>query len=426
MQVPLRRVARQAGMSHGHLSKVERGEHGRPITPTVLAAYEKVTGVSLAEAAAAIAEQRENVVGLRRRSWRPGQLTDMRRLAFNAAVGAIAIGGQIGEPLGRLIDTTGRPVSPIAPDPCDVDQLTQVGELLTTLDTRYGGAMTSQLAKTILRWAIPMIEPASMYDPDHQPLHNALGIITARAAWSAVDTGSHEAARSLFRLALFCAVRAGDPHLRAHVIADAAAHHNHLGYYADALDLIRIVEGDERVAAPVRRLLHSVKARAYAAAGETNSCRRHLILAQQAHQEPAPLDPPWVKTLRNPAHLYAAAGHALADLTQHDSTAETHAAAVEHLTGAISLYATSEHARALGLCRARLAALHLTTGNLDSGEEAARQALPNLANVRSARLARALGAVRRAAAQHPDHEPMATLTTDIDAALTTLEQPYSG
>ncbi|MGH3682613.1 MAG: helix-turn-helix domain-containing protein, partial [Natronosporangium sp.] len=28
--VPLRRIARQAGMSHGHLSKVERGEHGRP------------------------------------------------------------------------------------------------------------------------------------------------------------------------------------------------------------------------------------------------------------------------------------------------------------------------------------------------------------------------------------------------------------
>jgi transcriptional regulator with XRE-family HTH domain len=28
----LRRIARHAGMSHGHLSKVEHGEHGRPVT----------------------------------------------------------------------------------------------------------------------------------------------------------------------------------------------------------------------------------------------------------------------------------------------------------------------------------------------------------------------------------------------------------
>jgi transcriptional regulator with XRE-family HTH domain len=88
MGVPLRRVARQAGMSHGHLSKVERGEHGRPITPAILAAYEKVTGVSLADAAAALAEHREGVIGRRGNTWQPGQLTDMRRLAFNAALGA--------------------------------------------------------------------------------------------------------------------------------------------------------------------------------------------------------------------------------------------------------------------------------------------------------------------------------------------------
>lgn len=36
--VALRKVARIAGMSHGHLSKVERGEPGRPVTPAVLAA----------------------------------------------------------------------------------------------------------------------------------------------------------------------------------------------------------------------------------------------------------------------------------------------------------------------------------------------------------------------------------------------------
>jgi hypothetical protein len=52
-------------MSHGHLSKVERGEHGRPVTPAITAAYERVTGVKLAEAAASVAERRDRDTGRR-------------------------------------------------------------------------------------------------------------------------------------------------------------------------------------------------------------------------------------------------------------------------------------------------------------------------------------------------------------------------
>jgi len=112
LQVPLRRIARSAGMSHGHLSKVERGEHGRPVTPAIMNAYERVTGVKLSEAAGQLAERRERDTGRGRKRWVPGQLTDMRRQAFNAAVGALALGGFLGEPVSRLIDSTGRPVTP--------------------------------------------------------------------------------------------------------------------------------------------------------------------------------------------------------------------------------------------------------------------------------------------------------------------------
>jgi transcriptional regulator with XRE-family HTH domain len=111
MDVPLRRIARQAGMSHGHLSKVERGEHGRPVTPAIVAAYERATGVRLAEAAARAERERRAQTG-RGGSWSPGTLTDMRRRAYNAAVGAITLGGPLGEPVGRLIDSAGRPVPP--------------------------------------------------------------------------------------------------------------------------------------------------------------------------------------------------------------------------------------------------------------------------------------------------------------------------
>jgi hypothetical protein len=62
-----------------------------------------------------------------------------------------------------------------------------------------------------------------------------VGGLAARCAWTAFDTGSHEAARSLFRLALYAAGRAGDPDLRAHILADVAAQHRYLGYHEDCL-----------------------------------------------------------------------------------------------------------------------------------------------------------------------------------------------
>lgn len=42
--VPLRWVARTAGMSHGHFGQVERGEYGRSVTPKIQAAYEEILG----------------------------------------------------------------------------------------------------------------------------------------------------------------------------------------------------------------------------------------------------------------------------------------------------------------------------------------------------------------------------------------------
>ena len=73
VRVPLRRVARLAGMSHGHLSKVERGEHGRPVTPAILTAYEKATGVRLA--GATVIGRGEDAAGA---EWRRGRLSDAR------------------------------------------------------------------------------------------------------------------------------------------------------------------------------------------------------------------------------------------------------------------------------------------------------------------------------------------------------------
>jgi transcriptional regulator with XRE-family HTH domain len=408
--VPLRRVARLAGMSHGHLSKVERGEYGRPVTPAIMAAYEQVTGVRLADAVAATAEQTGPS-----EPWHSGQLTDLRRRGYNAGIAALAVGGPLGEPYGRLLDATGRPLAPVPPDGFDAAQLERIAELVTDLDLLYGGALVSQYAKTVLRWAVTMLDTATG-DRVGGQIHAAVGALAHRAGWSAFDMAAHEPARGLFRLALYAAVRAGDPQLRAHVLADVAAQHNQLGYYEDSLEIVRIAEGDERVAPAVRMVLHGVRARAYAALGEAGACHRHVGLAEEAFAAAAADVPGWVGTLCHPGHLSATTGHAMAQLAQVTGTEADHRQARDRLTNAIDEYDWFTHARAHALCTGQLARLYLVAGDLDPGVHWARLALRSAASVRSGRLDREVRAIHAAAASHPDHAGARELVTAIDAA----------
>jgi hypothetical protein len=418
MGVPLRRIARMAGMSHGHLSKVERGEYGRPVTPAIMAAYERVTGVRLAEAVVAVAERGGKPAARRGKVWRPGELTDMRRRAYNAAIAALTIGGHLGEPFGRLLDSTGRPLTPAPPDAADVAQLGQLAELVTALDLRHGGGLMSQVGKSLLRWAVIMLDAMEMDDRVSRALHAVVGGLALRSAWSAFDTASHEAARTLFRLALYAAGRAGDPDLRAHVLADVAAQHNYLGYHEDCLEIIRFAEGDERVTPAVRMVLHGVKARAYGAIGQDDACRRHIDLAEQAFTS-APDVPGWVGRLRDPAHLAAMTGHAIAELVHNGAGDDADAAEAQKRLGqAVETFDPASHARAL--CTTRLAMLHLRADETEPGVHWARQALDSAANVYSARLFRDLATIRAIAADQ-EAPLLRELVTDIDVLTGTNE-----
>jgi transcriptional regulator with XRE-family HTH domain len=410
--VPLRRIARQAGMSHGHLSKVERGEHGRPVTPAILSAYERVTGVKLAEAAATVAERRDRDTGRRGKSWRPGQLTDMRRRGYNAAIGAITIGGHLGEPVSRLIDSTGRPITPTPPELVDVAQLEQVTDLLTGLDLRYGGGLVSQLSKALLRWAVVMLDAVGMADPVPARLNAAVSALALRAAWSAFDVAAHEAARSLFRLALYTAARAQEPSLRAHVLAEVAAQHNQLGYHQDALEVVRLGEGDERVSPGVRMVLHGVKARVYAATGAADE--RQVGLAEEAFELADEAVTGWVGSLRHPGLLYAVTGHAVAELAVRDGSEADARDAQRRLARAIDALDPTTHARSRALCTIKLALLCLWSGELEQGASWARLGVLAATGITSARLAREVAVLREAADARADAPEMRALVACID------------
>ncbi|MGH3681035.1 MAG: hypothetical protein ACRDT2_12435 [Natronosporangium sp.] len=245
-----------------------------------------------------------------------------------------------------------------------------------------------------------------------------------RCAWSAFDCAAHDGARSLFRLACYTAVLSGDRDLRAHVLADVAAQYNYTGYHLDGLEIIRMVEGDERVSAPVRMVVHGVKARSYASAGDGLACRRHIEAAEQASADASEQTAGWVGTLRHPGHLYAATGHALAALAVRHGDRAASEQARERLVKAAEAFDPATHARALALCTTGLASLHLTTGGLGQGAEWARLALRNADGITSVRLARELAAIRKAAAFLPDEPTMVELVAEFDAAgITDANEP---
>jgi transcriptional regulator with XRE-family HTH domain len=417
--VPLRRIARMAGMSHGHLSKVERGEYGRPVTPAIISAYERVSGVSLREAAAALAEQDQTKLGQRRRKvrvWQPGEMPDMRRNNYNAAICALSVGGNLGEPYGRLLDSTGRPLIPAPPDEIDITQLEHLTDLVTGLDLRYGGGLVSQFAKALLRWAAPMLDLVGTPIPDSPRLHRAMAALTLRTAWATFDSAAHEAARSLFRMAIYTAFRGGDANLRVHTMAEAAAQHNAVGYPDDALAIIRVAEGDERATPAVRIVLHGVKARAYATLGETDACTRSIDAIEATHASLEADRPGWVGTLTSPAQVDAAIGHAFATLAVKTGDQAAAAQAHQRLTQAVYAFDTTIHTRAHALCTAQLAVLHLAGERLDEAAAWGRLALLAAAGIRSARLNHELARIRTLAAGHPDHVETKALVEEIDAA----------
>jgi hypothetical protein len=233
-----------------------------------------------------------------------------------------------------------------------------------------------------------MLHPSGLDPQWDRALHATIGVIAHRAGWAAYDIQALEAARSLFRFALHTATVGADHDLRGHVLADIAAQHNQLGYRRDALDIIRLAEGDERIAPAVRVVLHGVKARTYGCLGDSDACTRQIDAAEDAFTQ-ARLDQlGWVGNLAHPARLHAITGHAMADLAEHTGDQAHREQAIQRLTKAVDEFDTTVHTRAHALCLTRLATLLVLNGDLADGEQPrwTKQRLPEGVSVRSGRL----------------------------------------
>jgi transcriptional regulator with XRE-family HTH domain len=376
-----RRSSGKARLSDGHLSRVERGL--RPVSPAVLAAYERA-------------------LGMRIDAYTLGELTpgggpdDADRRAFQAMVATLASSHPAGELGGegeqRLLHDAMYLRIPQQVTTSDVAHLEQAASTLRGLDLRHGGELTVQMAGQLLRWAAGL-RAASMTAPVRHRWHTAVATLAMWGAWSAHDACQRPVARALSVLALDAAVRADEPDVRAHVLADIAACHNAHGHPVDALRTLRLGGGDERTHPAVQSVLHGVRARAYAALGERERCEREIRLVQDVAAAVDPDTVPGWFGGWQPAHVAAVCGHAQADLATAtgdvDALAAAHAALV---TAAERLVAVRP--RAAALCLTHLAHAHRKCGDPDNVIGLVARAQHLAGGLRSGRVSAELAGLR--------------------------------
>jgi hypothetical protein len=221
-------------------------------------------------------------------------------------------------------------------------------------------------------------------------LDTALGSLACWTGWAAFDAHRHDTARHLWTLALEPAVAADEPDLRAHVLADIAAGHNHQADPEDSLYLIRLADGDERTSPAVRAILHGVRAHAYATLGDEGRCHEHLKLTEDLSYAVTPdTVPSWFGGWQ-PAHTGAVCAHAATTLALVTGSDPHLSDAHDRLARAVDALTSAGRPRALALCQARLAALHLHTGDLKIAAHWLERAGSAATDLRSARVNHAL------------------------------------
>ena len=374
--VGLRAVARRSkigmGISDSHLSRVERGH--RPVTPAIIVAYERCLGMRITTET--VAEALADNGGSDR--------ADLARFHINLT--SVLLGtpapADSDEPI-RAAEQAMLPPRHVGE--VDITHVAHAAALVRNLDLRFGGILAGHLGQRLLRWALPL-RAASMSDPTRTRLHTALAALAGATAWATFDAYRHDTARHLWTLALEAATTADQPDLRAHILTDIAASHNHHQRPTDALHLIRLADGDERTHPAIRTILHGVRAHAYATLAEPDRCAEQIKLAGDLATTVDPdAVPAWLGGWQ-PAHTDAMIAHALATLAMATSDDNHLADAYDLLTRAAGSLAATCRTRALTLTQVRLAALHLRTGDSDRADRWIEQARSNATDLRSARV----------------------------------------
>lgn len=272
-------------------------------------------------------------------------------------------------------------------------------------DRRAGGG---RLYASVIRHLRDTIGPR-LVDSDNTPhVFAVAAALTEMAGWMAHDSGQDTTAERHFTRALPLARACGDTPLAAGIAAStshlalqtgdpaAAAHWARTG-----LDLADT--GPEVPTLTAR--LHTMSARALAAAGQPAPALAALQRAEEALHSPPGAERPWLSSF-DAAALALESAFVLRDLNRHDE-------ARAHAERAIRLREAGR-ARSLVLSRITLADLHLRRNDLDAALAVGNDVLAADPNLGSIRVLRHLDDLRAQLTPHRSHPPVRAFLTRLD------------
>ncbi len=268
----------------------------------------------------------------------------------------------------------------------------------------------------MLRWCVALLD-GTVAPSVRRRLVRATSYLADRTAWASYDSGQHELAIKLFKLALHLATDARDPNLRAQVLADMSNQQIFLRQPTAALTITAVADDDKGTLPEMRASLEAVKAEAYGALGNAQEVRNQIAKAEMAFAATAHGErPSWMGAFRNEATLHESAGNALYALAITERKDGN--VAIDRLRAAATALPMSR-TRARSTCRARLGVLHFSQpdGDLTRGIAAARQVVGTIDQVRSARLNRDLRALRMAMVPHQGDADVRELVHEIGGAI---------
>ncbi|HEY3690492.1 MAG TPA: helix-turn-helix domain-containing protein [Pseudonocardiaceae bacterium] len=257
----------------------------------------------------------------------------------------------------------------------------------------YGGGLSCEAAAAQLQWAARLMDvPADSEVRD--AVIEAVGNLASVVAFSAFDIASYDAADDYFEFALDCAGKSGSWALRANTLAEMARKATYLKDYDYALELIELAQvRADRLTATARAMLATVRARLLGLMNRHREVEGEISRADAffADRDPA-ADPPWL-CYYDAAEHYGSTGKALIPIARARREPEL---VIDRLRAAVDLHA-DEYPRSRTFSRIRLASALMTSGQVDAGVQAGRQAVVEAGALESARLAGELGGLAEVA-----------------------------
>ncbi|MFI1097095.1 XRE family transcriptional regulator [Streptomyces sp. NPDC020917] len=313
---------------------------------------------------------------------------------------------------GRLLGLTERPWEPAAPAPTQaLAEPLQTGDDMTamhafrTADRQAGGG---RLYTSVTRHLREVIGPRLVDADGTLQVFAVAAILTEMAGWMAHDSGQDTTAGRHFARALPLARASGDTPLTASIAAstshlalqtgdpEAAVHWAQSG--------LALTKRGPSLPSLVARL-HTMSARALAAAGQPTPAMAALASAEETLDGVPEAERPWLSPFDRAA-LALESALVLRDLCRHDE-ARAHAEHAVHLR-------ESHRARSLVLSRIALATLHLRCSDLDAAVIVGNDIATADPNLGSIRVLRHIDDLRAQLAPHRDHPPVRALLMRLD------------